>query len=1031
MILSLTAALASLGNVQPTATPLVAAPSAESRCLAYPDVGGARAAEVALAACNVALAARADPSLFFQKGRMLYMLRRDEEAATAYRVAAGEGERIGHTPLSDHRRLVGQVRLPYETFTLANGLRVVVHEDRSAPVVAVNISYNVGSKDEPPGRTGFAHLFEHLMFEGSENAPETYDHYTATMGATNVNAQTSFDHTTYFETVPREALERALFLESDRMGRLLGAVTQQSLTNQIGIVQNEKRERDNQPNGLILYSILETLFPDGHPYRHAVIGSMADLDSASLDDVRAWFRDKYGINNAVLVLAGDVNAAEARPLVERHFGPLARGPVNAPAEADVPVLPRRIDQAMTDRIANTGHYRFWPTPGMLHEDSAALFVAATILGTLNSSLLDNVLVRREQSAARVTAYTESRHRVGWVGIEAHVRPGGDADALSRRLDEVIADFVEQGPSDDDVRRAVASTLSGEIERLDTLGERASVLAEGMLWAGDPGHYRRHLEQIAHVTPAHVRAAMRRWLTKPVYALRVNPGERAAASEEAAAAERATGPEAGTAEPRPAGSDRLRLPPIEGARAPVFPRIERARLSNGIPIVYVRRSALPLTMVAVDFDAGHAAEPAGRIGTQALMLRLMTEGTRRLDSAELAEAQERLGARIGVGASLDISAASLTTPTTSLGPSLDLLADIVRDPAFAPAEVERIRQSQLATIANELTDPNGLAGRALPVHLFGGDHPYGRPETGTGDPAVVASVTRDELVRFHRTWIRPDNATIFAVSDLPLAEIAALLEARFGDWRPPAVPRGIKRFPAPGRTQGNRIILVNRPQSPQSVIYAGQLLDIEGTADTLLLGASNRVLGSEFESRINMDLRETRGWSYGAFGILSLRRHQVPYVITAPVQADRTADSIRVIGEQIETFLRRRGVTADEAGRVVESSVRELPARFLTSATVLDALRDNAIMRRPDDYWRTLPGRYRAMTAPQLDAAMRSRLRADGFVWVVVGDASVVRPQLATLGMPIEEMRLAMPPPTPNHPRCSRTVTDRCLQRGVR
>ncbi len=256
------------------------------------------------------------------------------------------------------QQLLDRVNIPYETFTLDNGLRVVVHEDRKAPVVAVSIWYNVGSKDEPAGRTGFAHLFEHLMFNGSENAPGEYFEYTRQIGATDLNGTTWFDRTNYFQTVPRPALERALFLESDRMGHLLGAVTQQNLTNQIGVVQNEKRQGDNQPFGMVEYAQLEALFPEGHPYRHSTIGSMADLSASSLDTVRAWFRERYGPNNAVLVLAGDIDAAQARPLVERYFGDIPRGPVNEPAAADVPTLDRRIDQTMTDRVATTRLYRW-------------------------------------------------------------------------------------------------------------------------------------------------------------------------------------------------------------------------------------------------------------------------------------------------------------------------------------------------------------------------------------------------------------------------------------------------------------------------------------------------------------------------------------------------------------------------------------------------------------------------------------------------------------------------------------------------
>jgi len=938
-----------------------------------------------------------------------------EPQAAAPAAAAGAA-----APDAAVQQLLDQVNVPYETFTLDNGLRVVVHEDRKAPVVAVSVWYNVGSKDEPPGRTGFAHLFEHLMFNGSENAPGDYFEPLRQIGATDFNGTTWFDRTNYFQTVPTTALERALFLESDRMGHLLGAVTQETLTNQIGVVQNEKRQGDNEPFGMVEYAQLEALFPEGHPYRHSTIGSMADLSAATLDTVSSWFRENYGPNNAVLVLAGDVDAAEARPLVERYFGDIPRGPVNEPAQADVPTLERRIDQVMRDRVANTRLYRNWVVPGLTHEDQVPLQVGAIVLGGLASSRLDNQLVREEQTAVRVTAFVQPFQRVSMFEVQVDVKPGQDAEAVSRRLDQIIEDFVASGPTEDEVRRTVMRSLSGRIQGLEQVGGfggKAVALAEGMLYADDPGLYRTRLQQLATVTPAQVRAAMQRWLTRPVYALRVEPGEREAYDE----APGVSGARAGSI-PTGAASQRPRyyrppqqgeqplaplpyaqreLPPVSDVPALDFPEVERARLSNGIPVVYARRQTVPVTRVVIEFDAGIAADPADRLGTQGLMLDLLTEGTTRLNSVELAEAQERLGAEISTGASLDRTGAALTALTPTLGESLDLFADVVRNPAFAPFEVERLRHQQLAGIAAEMTEPAGLAARTLPQLLWGPQHPYGKPATGSGDPAVVRSLTRDELVRFHQSWIRPDNAAIFAVGDLPLDQFVELLEARFGNWRPPAVALGTKRFAGPARTGPPRIYLVDRPQSPQSFIVAAQLLPVQGTEDLLLLTAANEVLGGNFLARINMELRERRGWSYGAYGSVSLREHQVPYVIQAPVQADRTGDSIQAIREQLRGFLGGQGVQPNELNRVILGNTRQLPGQFETSGAVLGALRSNALYRRPDDYWERVADRYRSMTAPALDETIRRFVRPDDFIWVVVGDAARVRPQLERLGMPIE------------------------------
>ncbi|HEY0011439.1 MAG TPA: pitrilysin family protein [Allosphingosinicella sp.] len=960
-------------------------------------------------------------------------------------------------PVAGPAALLRRVDIPHETFTLDNGLRVIVHEDRKAPIVAVSVWYNVGSKDEPRGRTGFAHLFEHLMFNGSENAPGDYFQPLREIGATELNGTTSFDRTNYFQNVPTPALERALFLESDRMGYLLGAVTQQNLTNQIGVVQNEKRQGDNQPFGLVGYRVFETLFPNGHPYSHTPIGSMADLDAATLGTVSDWFRSNYGPNNAVLVLAGDVDAATARPLVERYFGAIARGPVNNPAEAAVPTLPARVDQVMTDRVSNTRLYRSWAIPGMQHEDSEALQVAATVLGGLASSRLDNALVRGEQTAVSVSAGASPMHRVGIFSVQVDVKPGQDADAVSRRLDQIVEEYIRTGPTQDEVQRTVMRAVSGRVQGLEQVGGfggKAVALAEGMLYDNDPAMYRRRLQRFADVTPEAARAAMQRWLTRPVFALRVNPGDRPAYEEAAGvrgaavapgaaqpagapranattmgqpaqgtgqqAAQPTTGGQApaGQTQPAPAAQapqaanaqaprvGARQMPPVTSTPELDFPAVERARLSNGIEVVYAQRSTVPVTRVAIEFDAGIAADPSDRLGTQNLMLNLMEEGTTTRTSVQLAEAQERLGVSIATGASVDRTAVSMSAMSPNLAPSLALLADIVRNPAFAPGEIERLRQQQLAGIASELTQPQAIASRALPELLFGEGHPYSKPFTGTGDPAAVRSLTREELVAFHQRWIRPDNARIFAVGDMPLAQLVPMLEARFGNWTPPAgVERGVKVFDArPSEVTRSRIVLIDRPQSPQSIIMGAQLLPVRGTEDLLAFNAANEVLGGNFLARINMELRERRGWSYGARGGPNLFEHQVPYIISAPVQADRTGESIEATIQQVRSFLTSEGVTAAELNRTVLGNTRQLPGQFETSASILSAMRSNALYRRPDNYWETVADRYRSMTQAQLDREARRIIDPGNWLWVVVGDASRVRPQLERLRLPITVMQ---------------------------
>ena len=894
--------------------------------------------------------------------------------------------------------LVSEVNIPWTRFVLDNGLTVIVHEDRKAPVVAVSVWYNVGSKDEPAGSTGFAHLFEHLMFGGSENAPGSYLGRMRNLGPSNLNGTTWFDRTNYFETVPTPALEQALFLESDRMGYLLGEIGQPVLDLQRGVVQNEKRQGDNQPYGMFEYAQLEALFPEGHPYRHSTIGSMADLDAASLETVRNWFRENYGPNNAIVVLSGDIDEATARPLMERYFGAIARGPVNTPAEADVPTLAAPIIATMTDRVATTRLTRSWAVPGLLSDDAVPLSVGAQVLGGLASSRLDNLLVRDEQTAVEVSSSLSDFHRVGIFDISVNVKPGVDAAEVGRRLDAIVADFIARGPTEEEVARVATRYVSGRIQSLEQVNGKANVLAEGQLYAGDPDHYKTELAAYASVTPAQVTAAMQRWLTRPVFDMTIAPGEREAYVEAAAAPSGAA--------PAPAAEiqrvARDPMPAIGQVPDLEFPAVARTALSNGIKVVYAHVDTVPVTRVAVEFDAGYAADRAGRLGAHAMMLDLLDEGTTTRDANQLAEEEERLGASVNVAASMDRTSADLSTVTANLAPSLTLLSDVVRNPAFAPAEIERIRASRLSGLASERTNPGAIAARALPPLIYGADSPYGRSFTGSGDEATLTALTRADLTAEHDAWVRPDNATIFVVSDLPLAQVTAQLEAAFGDWRAPSTAPGTKDFadaavPAPT----NRIVLIDRPQSPQSLIYGGAVLPVSGTDDLLALNAANVTLGSDFLSRINSDLRETKGWSYGVRGGVNALEHRVPYIVNAPVQANRTGDSVAALIAQYDRFLNTDGVTPQELERTINGNTRSLAGGFETSGQILGALRSNALYGRPDDYQETLGSRTRALTAAQMDEAARQVIKPGQFVWVVVGDAAVVRPQLEALGLPLD------------------------------
>jgi predicted Zn-dependent peptidase len=651
---------------------------------------------------------------------------------------------------------------------------------------------------------------------------------------------------------------------------------------------------------------------------------------------------------------------------------------------------------MKDRVAATQVMRFWPAPGVLDRDLAAMDIGGYILGGLASSRLDNILVRDEKLAVSVQASHNPFHRVGLFSVQATVKPGVDPALVEKRIDEILADYIRTGPTAEEVKRAATTEVAGRIRGLEQVGGfggKAVTLAEGQTFAGDPNFYRRTLNSYAAVTPTQVRTAMAKYLSRPAFRMRLEPGERPA-YEEAKGAPKV----AAAAAPPP--STKREIPPLSTLAELDFPTVQRAQLSNGIRVNYAQRTAVPITQMAMLFDAGSAADAPTQRGLQAMTLSLIDEGAGGLTSQQIAERQEELGASISADGSADRSTLFLSALSPNLAPSLDLFEKVVEQPAFAPAEVERVRTQVLTGIAQAQKDPNGIASRALPALLYGANHPYAAPPGG--DPAAVQRFTRDDLVGFQQRWLRPDNAEVFIVSNLPLSQIMPQLEQRFGSWQAPPTPKGTKTFTAPlARPTSPRVVLIDRPGSPQSVILGGQLTPVDPRGEVVPVSSASEVLGGNFLSRINMDLRETKGWSYGVRSSFNLTQNSAPYIISAPVQADRTGDSIAALNQQIGEFLGAKGVTGDELTRLVANNVSALPGRFETAQAVLGAMISNSLFGRPDNYQEQLAAKYRGLNQASVDQALRQAVDPKSFVWVVVGDAKTVRPQLDKLGLPVE------------------------------
>jgi zinc protease len=871
------------------------------------------------------------------------------------------------------------VDIPYQRFVLSNGLTVLVHEDHKAPIVAVNVWYHVGSKNERPGRTGFAHLFEHLMFNGSEHYDKEFQGPLERAGATDLNGTTNEDRTNYFENVPTSALDLALWLESDRMGHLVGAISQAKLDEQRGVVQNEKRQDENEPYGRVWDFLTPRLYPAGHPYSWTTIGSMEDLNAASLDDVKRWFQTYYGPANAVLVLAGDIDAATAKAKAERYFGDIPPGP---PVERQEVWIAKRASHqrgVMQDRVPQARIYKVWNVPQWGSADAGYLGLAATVLSTGKSSRLYKRLVFDEQIATDVDASIAAREIGGLFTVEAGVRPGVDPARVERALDEELARFLRAGPTALELQRAKTLTRAGFIrgvERIGGFGGKSDVLAKGEVFAGRADIYREQLQRVAAATAAQLRGAAVRWLGDGDYTLLVQPF-----------------PELATT---PSTVDRS-APPVPGAPPKAeFPALQRDTLSNGLRIVLAERRSIPQVRFDLLVDAGSAADQFAQPGTASLAMNMLDEGTTTRTALQISDRLAELGATLGASSRLDVSTVSLEALTERLDSSLALYADIILRPAFRQADFDRLVKQRLVQIQREKSDPIGMALRVFPRLIYGPGHAYANPWSGSGTEASTRKITREDLVKFHDTWFKPNHATLIVVGATTMADIRPRLERLFAGWRPGEVPRkNIANVAAPERPA---VYLLDRPDAQQTVIIAGNVAPPKANPDEAGIEVMNTVLGTDFGSRLNMNLREDKHWSYGAFSFIRDARGQRPFIVYAPVQTDRTKEAIVELQKELRGILSERPPQPDELERAKASLTLTLPGSWETMGAVAGTITEIVAYGLDDRYFDSYADRVRAQTPASVTAAAASTIQPDHLVWVIVGDRARIEPAVRSLDL---------------------------------
>ncbi len=900
-----------------------------------------------------------------------------------------------------------QVEIEYQEFTLPNGLRVIVHTDRKAPIVAVNLWYHVGSKNEMPGRTGFAHLFEHLMFQGSENQPGEYFAPYELVGVTDQNGTTNQDRTNYFQNVPTTALDMALWMESDRMGHLLGAIDQKGLDEQRGVVQNEKRQGENQPYGRRINArMFEALYPAGHPYSWQVIGSMADLDAATLDDVKTWFKSWYGPNNAVLVLAGDIDLATAREKVTRYFGDIPASATLADMPTNIPQRTQDTRETVPDRVPQYRVYRAWPVAEMGTTDATLLDLFAQVLGGSAASRFDTRLVHGDKIADNASAYSWSSEIAGTFFLMSTVKGGVDAAKVEQAMDEELRRLIDEGPTAEELERAKVSTRAGfvrGIERIGGFGGKSDVLASCAIYAGKPDCYKDELATIAAATPGSVQAAAKQWLGTGSHTLVVVPGETpASALPEAVAAAPATTPAATpSVDPKfktvPSDVDRSAGVPRTASFPELsFPDVQRANLSNGMQVLLAERHEAPAVQMSMEFPGGYTVDAGGKLGLANFTMQMLDDGAGQYGALELAARKEDLGAQIAVSAGLDHASVALSALSDKLPESLDLYADVLRRPTFDPAELERVRATWIAGIKQEKARPQTAALRVMPPLLYGQGHPYAIPFTGSGTEASIASITRADLVRFHGDWLQPNKARIVVVGDTTMGELLPLLESRFGNWNSPADAPAVPEVQKVALPTQPRVYLIDQPGAIQSNIYVGQLVPSTRADGTVDFDFANGVLGGQFSSRLNMNLREDKHWAYGSYSNATNTLGQRPWFASAAVQSDKTAESIAELKSEITRFAEGKApATPAEIAKIRAANTLELPGAYETASAVLGQIASNQRYGRPDDYIVGYKARNEAMTSRDVQAAA-SLINPQALTYVVVGDLSKIEQPVRAL-----------------------------------
>ena len=867
------------------------------------------------------------------------------------------------------------VDIPYEKHVLDNGLTVLIHVDRSAPQAFVNVYYKVGSRDEAEGKTGFAHLFEHLMFNGTEHYDEEYFAAIQDVGGS-LNGDTWLDRTRYYQTVPNTALERVLWLESERMGHLLGAVTQEKLDQQRGVVQNEKRRAENRPYALVWERLQAGLFPKGHPYSWTTIGSMEDLNNATLEDVHDWFRKYYGAANAILTVAGDIDPAETLELVKAHFGDIASGPPVTIRDDWLPERTHNTYEHMQDRVANDVIARAWAVTGRDHDEINYLQLAAMVLAGDPSSRLHKRLVKEEKLAVSVSLNVQPFDLASLATLQIVLLPGADADRARRIAEEEIAKFAKSGPTKTELELTRTLIASSIIKGLDYLSGKANLLAESEYYLGSPDGYKHEYALVDGATREDLRQAVATWLGDGYHEVYVTAfGDYKVAES---GVDRSSG-----------------LPEVMSYPAATAPGIRDLELDNGVRVRFVRRDGVPAVMLNAQFRVGEFTNDVEKPGAATIALSALVKGTRNRTADEIIADQKRTGTSLSVRVARDQTSAVMSTLTSRIDDAAELLADVLRNPVFPEDEVQLLKKQAITGIAQSKTNPASVAGMYIDEVLYG-DHPYGAAPLTAED---VETLSIADLRAAHARRIRPEDLTIFAVGGIDEETLLAALNRHLGNWKTDGEASSlvdVRQAVAANATP--RVIVFDMPGAPQSNIIAATVIDPPYEDGDEAFAFANTIYGGNFTSRINSNIREEKGWSYGVRSGAGMSVGPRLWRISAQVQTDKTAASIVELMNELEALNADRPFTAQELESVRNERIRRLPGFLATASGILGYIADNATYDRPDDFIEARKGQYEDVGLDDLAGAFNERIDRAGLYWFIAGDLASIEDEVKALDL---------------------------------